>query len=135
MSAETRKVLEMLAAGKITCEDAERLLDKLAAAKTAEEGGEHSGNAKDRPATLKFLHVLVGGEGRDVNVKVPLSFLRAGVRLLGVLPPRVAQNLADQGINLEFLSELRGEELDQALNALHVDVETDDGHHVQVFCE
>ena len=29
MSVETRKVLEMLAAGKITSDDAERLLDKL----------------------------------------------------------------------------------------------------------
>ena len=31
MSAERRKVLEMLALGKITAEDAEKLLDKLAA--------------------------------------------------------------------------------------------------------
>ena len=39
MSVETRKVLEMLAAGKITSEDAERLLDKLAAVKEPAESG------------------------------------------------------------------------------------------------
>ena len=36
MSVETKKVLEMLAAGKITSEDAERLLDELAAKEPVE---------------------------------------------------------------------------------------------------
>ena len=39
MSVETKKVLEMLAAGKISSDDAERLLDKLAAVKEPAESG------------------------------------------------------------------------------------------------
>ncbi|MGA2905567.1 MAG: hypothetical protein ABSD98_17210 [Candidatus Korobacteraceae bacterium] len=140
MSAETRKVLDMLAEGKVTSADAERLLDKLALGKSPDEGSNGSGaGAKDsRPLASKFrfLRVKVDtGEGHDVNVKVPLGFIRAGVKLLGVLPPRVAQKLNDKGVNLDFLSDLKGDELDEALNELHVDLETDEGQHVQVFCE
>ena len=75
------------------------------------------------------------GEGHDVNVRVPLAFLRSGVKLLGVLPPKVAQKLNDKGVNLEFLSGLKGNELDEALNVLHVEIETEEGQHVRVFCE
>ena len=140
MSTETRKVLEMLAEGKITPADAERLLEKLAAA--PENNGNHGSNGKESNAggaTIghkKFLRVLVDtGEGHDVNVRVPLAFLRSGVKLLGVLPPKVAQKLTDKGFNPEFLSDLRGEDLEEALNTLHVDINTDEGQHVQVFCE
>jgi hypothetical protein len=138
MSEETRKVLEMLAAGKINSQDAERLLDKLASSKGTEENGNGNGVTTDArsPSKLKFLRVLVDtGEGHDVNVKVPLGFLRAGVKLLGVLPPKVAQRLNEKGFSLDFLSELKGEDLEEALNTLHVDVETDEGQHVRVFCE
>ena len=62
MSAETKKVLEMLAEGKITADDAERLLDKLAAAP------ESNGNPGNEQKTIagrteipskKFLRVLI----------------------------------------------------------------------------
>lgn len=137
MSAETRKVLEMLAEGKITPADAERLLEKLAGAPetNSNNGGEGNGTGPIA-AHKKFLRVQVDtGEGHDVNVRVPLAFLRSGVKLLGVLPPKVAQKLTDKGVNLEFLSGLKGNELDEALNALHVDIDTDEGQKVQVFCE
>ena len=50
MSLETRKVLEMLAAGKITSEDAERLLDKLSALDDQPEGkaGDNREDARTR---------------------------------------------------------------------------------------
>ena len=139
MSVETRKVLEMLAEGKITLADAERLLDKLAT-KPAEDisAGPASGNdagVKDQ-VRFKFLRVMIDkGDGHDVNVKVPLSFLRSGVKLLGMLPPKAAKRLNEKGINFDFLSEMHGEELDEALNTLHVDIENEDGQHVRVFCE
>ena len=106
MSDETRRVLEMLDAGKINLQDAERLLDKLASSKgTGENVAGNATTATDnRPISkLKFLRVMVdAGEGHDVNVKVPLGFLRAGVKLLGVLPPKVAQRLNDKGFQPGF---------------------------------
>ncbi len=136
MSVETRKVLEMLAAGKITSDDAERLLDKLAAAKeptgnNASENQEGSGPATAR----KYLRILVqDGDAKDVNVRVPLAFVRSGVGLIGVLPPRVAEKLTDKGFNLEALSELRGDKLNEALNALCVHID-EGSKHVRIFCE
>ena len=137
MSVETRKVLEMLAAGKITSDDAERLLDKLAAVKEPTESGT-TANQDGASATSarKYLRIVVDkGEGKDVNMRVPLSFLRSGVGLIGVLPPSVAQKLADKGLNLDALAGLRGDKLNDALNELCVDIDSSDGKHVRIFCE
>jgi hypothetical protein len=137
MSVETRKVLEMLAAGKITSDDAERLLDKLAAVKEpAESGTTENHESASATSTRKYLRIVVdNGEGKDVNMRVPLSFVRSGVGLIGVLPPRVAQKLTDKGFNLDVLSGLSGDKLNEALNELCVDIDSNDGKHVRIFCE
>jgi len=136
MSVETRKVLEMLAAGKITSEDAERLLDKLAAVKEpAENAAAESQEAASASTPRKHLRIVVeNGAGKDVNMRVPLSFLRSGVGLIGVLPSRVAQKLTDKGFNLDALSGLPIDQLNQAINELNVDID-DGGKHVRIFCE
>src|SRR5215831_6077966 len=96
MSAETRKVLEMLTEGKITASDAERLLDKLAA---SPESASEPGSAPVS-ATKKFLRVLIERPlGADVNVRVPLNFVRSGVNLVSVLPPKVLEKLQQEGID------------------------------------
>jgi hypothetical protein len=137
MSVETRKVLEMLAAGKITSDDAERLLDKLAAVKEpAETGTTDNQESTSATKTHKYLRIVVdNGDGKDVNMRVPLSFVRTGVGLIGVLPPRVAQKLTDKGFNLDALAGLRGDQLNEALNELCVDIDSNDGKHVRIFCE
>jgi hypothetical protein len=137
MSVETRRVLEMLAAGKITSEDAERLLDKLAAVKEpTDASAPESQQSPSATSTRKYLRIVVdNGEGKDVNMRVPLSFVRSGVGLIGVLPPRVAQKLTDKGFNLEALAGLGGDKLNEALNELCVDIDSNDGKHVRIFCE
>lgn len=137
MSVETRKVLEMLATGKITSDDAERLLDKLAAVKEpTESGAPENQESPSGTSPLKYLRIVVdNGEGKDVNMRVPLSFVRTGVGLIGVLPPQVAQKLTDKGFNLDTLSGLRGDKLNEALNELCVDIDSNDGKHVRIFCE
>ena len=126
MSVETRKVLEMLTGGKITAADAERLLDKLAA---SPESGEAE---KPASGTKKFLRVLIERPlGADVNVRVPLSFVRSGISIAGVLPPKVMEQLMQEGIDVQMF----GQKLDQSLDELHVDMETKSGKRVRVFCE
>jgi hypothetical protein len=130
MSAETKKVLEMLTEGKITAADAERLLDKLG---TAAENA--SGQTVDAPAangTKKFLRILIERPlGSDVNVRVPLNFVRSGISLAGVLPPKVMDQLRQEGID----PLLFGRQLDETIDELHVDMETKSGKRVRVFCE
>ena len=137
MSAERKKILEMVAEGKISAEDGERLLDKIAT--PAAEG---SATKEALPAEAaggkkcRYLRILVERPGEDnVNVRVPLAFTRTGARLLAVMPRRVTERLAEQGIDLEALSALKGEELGQALEELHVDIEKGDGKKVKIFCE
>lgn len=133
MSAETKKVLDMLAEGKITSADAERLLDKLAAAPdgNGNNGGETSAAA---PATAhkKYLRVQLERPGGDeVNVRVPLSFVRSGVKLGTLLPPKVLEKMLMEGIDPKFFMQNAGEALDE----LHVDMDTKSGKRVRVFCE
>ena len=131
MSAETRKVLEMLAAGKITSQDAERLLDKLAATPDT-AGNDHRSGVAPAGAPKKFLRVLIERPGGDdVNVRVPLSFVRSGVKLAGILPPSVVETLYAEGIDPRIFASQAEESLDE----LHVDMETKSGKHVRVFCE
>ena len=58
MSAETKKVLELLAAGKISPEDAERLLDKLTgAASSPEPSSSQTPGATTNPAGAAIVNV------------------------------------------------------------------------------
>jgi len=137
MSAETRKVLEMLAAGQIGAADAEKLLEKLD--RGASAGADpHPGHdsSSSQPQKLRYLRVLVENpKSEQVNVRVPLAFLRSGMKLLAVLPPRVNEKLAEKGIDLSAISDLKGEDLEQALRDLLVNVDGPDGNKVRVFCE
>jgi hypothetical protein len=150
MSEERKQVLDMLAEGKITADEAERLLEKLepspqgrtVRARTIRRvvGGE--GEAGDEPAggeaagPFRYLRVLVNGKGGEtVNIRVPLKLVRTGIKLTTVLPTETSAKLADKGIDLSKLGELQGDELVEALRELHVDVEGADGETVRVFCE
>ena len=130
MSAETRKVLEMLTEGKITADDAERLLDKLAASPESAQAEKTETPAGNGPK--KFLRVLIERPlGADVNVRVPLNFVRSGISLAGVLPPKVMEQLRQEGIDAHIF----GQQLDQTLDELHVDMESKSGKRIRVFCE
>jgi hypothetical protein len=137
MSEERKKVLEMLAAGKITADEAEKLLDKLASGSanqaSAREAATPSGTAG--PAKPKYLRVVVDQPGRDpVNVRVPLSLVGTGKRLLAVMPQRVSERLAECGIDAGFFSAAKID-LDQALQELNIDVDEGKGKKVRIFCE
>jgi hypothetical protein len=92
-------------------------------------------SAKGEPK-LRFLRVVVDSPDRDqVNVRVPLAFLRAGMKLFGVIPPHVSAKLAEQGIDLAALRDLKGGELVDELKDLHVDVDSKNGEKVRIYCE
>jgi len=138
MSEETRKVLEMLAEGKITTGQADKLLEKLTSSASsqtppAEKREESSEAAAKRP---RFLRIIVDKPGQDqVNIRMPLSFTRTGSRLLAVLPPRVTEKLADLGIDLSALASGDDKEWAEAIENANINIQKGDGRKVQVFCE
>lgn len=144
MSAERRKVLEMVAAGKITPEEAERLLQRLAsragredapegeAAAAAEEG---EGGGRHR-RSLRFLRVVVDSpEGETVDVRLPLGLVRTGLKLSTLVPGRIGRRLSERGIDLSHLGDLDPEDLMTELAALQVDISDEDGEKVRMYCE
>jgi hypothetical protein len=136
MNEQRRQILEMLADGKITADEAERLIAAL-----GREQPESAPGPKPRP---KYLRVTVnsveGGEPSRVNIRVPIQLLRAGVRLTSLIPPaaltQVNAELARNGlpIDLTQLKPQHIEELIEHLDDVTVDVDHADAK-VQVFCE
>jgi hypothetical protein len=131
MSVESKKVLEMLMEGKITAADAERLLDKLSASPETIADGTTKGTIPGS-GVKKFLRVMIERPlGADVNVRVPLTFVRSGISLAGVLPPKVMEQLQQEGIDPRFFMQHASDTLDE----LNVDMETKTGKRIRVFCE
>ena len=134
MSNERKKVLEMLSEGKISVEEAQRLLERLEPGPRQEASGGESG--ADNPRRPKFLRVVVHDSDHDqVNIRLPLALVRTGVRLSAMLPKEADLHLRERGIDLGRLSELDSEELIDALRELTVDVDSADGDTVRIFCE
>lgn len=152
MNEHRRQILEMLSQGKITADEAERLITAL----DKGTGAEASGNGASTPATrYKYLRILVDSDNaRDprqgpvkVNIRVPMQLLRAGVRLTGLIPPQardhVNQALHQRGIPFD-LSQIKPDNLEELidhLNELTIDVDVDgrgrgdEKVKVKVFCE
>ena len=134
MTNDRRKVLEMLAEGKINADDADRLLAKIDGDQPADPAQEARPTTGQRP--LKYLRVLVNSEdGDNVNIRVPMALVRTGLRLTTVIPASASDELEKSGIDLSGLSSLDGEELVEALRELNVDVDSSDGDTVRIFCE
>jgi hypothetical protein len=135
MMEERKQILEMLAQGKITAEDAERLLDKLGEAPVDDFSASPS-PGDDRPFNPKYLRVHVDShDGDKINVRVPLKLIKTGLVMAAVLPDDVCDKLGDNGIDLVKLGQLEGDELTEAIRDLQVDVDSGDGDTIRVFCE
>ena len=141
MNDNRRQVLEMLASGKITAAEAERLIAAL-------ERGSNNGvgaTAMSEADKVKYLRVLVDTKDpldgpTKVNVRVPMQLLRAGVRLTGVIPASAREEvnnaLRKEGIAFDInnVTPQNLEELIEQLRELTVDVDNENTK-VRVFCE
>jgi hypothetical protein len=145
MNENRRRILEMLAAGQINAEQAERLISALEKEPPVASPGESSeSRRRDWP---KYLRVVVEAEEghhangpAKVNVRVPIQLLRAGVKLASIIPPqargKVNEALHEQGIELD-LNQIKPENLEELvyqLKDLTVDID-DKNNKVKVFCE
>jgi hypothetical protein len=146
MNENRRQILQMLADGIITPEEADQLLAaaERAPKPAAEFAPEEPARRNAKP---KYLRVVVdtedvrGGEKpTKVNVRVPMQLLRAGVRLSSLIPEpaRDKANAAmrEQGVPFD-LNQLRPENLEaliEQLGELSVDVDQEKTK-VRVFCE
>lgn len=136
MSDERRQIIDMLAEGKISGEEAEKLLERLD--QQREQYGDEGAGEGDpsKAGKPKYLRVMVNSTGGDkVNVRVPMALIRTGLKLTTMLPPEASEKIKEHGIDLSQLSELQGDELIEALRELTVDVDSANGDTVRVYCE
>jgi len=138
MTDNKKRILEMVVEKKITIDEAIRLLELM-------EEPDTSLATKKAP---KYLRVVIkpsaeGGADADaerVNVRVPLSLIRAGVKLTSLIPDdvsgKVDNALREKGINfnLRNLKEEDIEQLVEAMSDLEVDIEGGKGK-VNVYTE
>ncbi len=114
MSEETRRVLDLLAQGKIQVDEADRLLAAIGSAQhesapTRAEAGAKGHAAGDAPSP-KYLRITVtknrgwsgndeepgrrawmwpghtAGRNRDVTIRIPVALVRNGMRLGAMIP-------------------------------------------------
>ena len=145
MNENRRRILEMLAAGQINADQAERLIAALEKEPPAASPGDSSESRQK--AWPKYLRVVVEAEEghhsdgpAKVNVRVPMQLLRAGVKLASIIPPqarvKVNEALHERGVELD-LSQITPENLEELiyqLKDLTVDI-GDKNNKVKVFCE
>ncbi|WP_155368108.1 SHOCT-like domain-containing protein [Catellatospora vulcania] len=152
MNEQRRQVLQMLSEGKITAEEAERLIDALDRDRSPSPPAGGS-TTKTRPKYLRVVVISDEGAGGDgaagvsggdgsarINIRVPLQLLRAGVKLASLVPPqaltRANAELRRSGVDIDLtqLKPQQLEELIEHLDELTVDIDSADAK-VQVFCE
>ena len=133
MSDNRKRILEMLEGGKINAEEAMKLLSAI-----ENTGREADDNILSAFKKIKYLRVIVnnphqaGSDKPDkVNVRVPISLIRAGMKFTSLIPGDVASHVEDalhqKGINFN-IKNIQDEDIDELINALReLEVDIDDG--------
>lgn len=143
MNEHRRKILDMLAEGKINADEAERLIAALEKSPPPELSANATrGNPRYLRVVVDADEGVVGEAMTKVNIRVPLQLLRAGVRLAGLIPTEarrhVNEALREKGIAFD-ISQLKPENLEELiaqLNDLSVDIDHAKGQaRVKIFCE
>jgi len=139
MSEERRQVLEMLSEGKINVQEAEQLLQAVGVQAAAGSPG-----SEDKKVEPRYFRILVNKAAREgkkaetVNIRVPMTVVRGGLRLGALFPTMLGKKKIqlDNGMELDLskitYSDLEG--LIKDIGELTVDVDGGDAT-VRIRCE
>jgi hypothetical protein len=138
MNEERARILGLLADGKISADEAEKLLDAFGSPPTEPASPEET----LKSSMPKYLYVkVVSVEGDNVDVKVPLALVRAGLKLTSLIPPQAMdqlnESMGEHGMSLDF-SNLKPEDIEELVEALRdmeVNVDAANGDNVRVYCD
>lgn len=148
MSEERMQILKMLAEGKITTEQAEKLLDAIG--EKSQEAKPEASEAKpeskeeqasgEKPKCLRIMVTGKHGKGDNVNIRIPLQLIRAGVKMKSLLPFEVSEKLSNKMKinNVDWdIKNMDEESLNgffKSLKEMSIDIDEDD-ENVKIFCE
>jgi hypothetical protein len=144
MSDDTKRVLDLLAQGKITAEEAHELLRALAAQSTTDDSGSQAQSGE--PGKPRYLRVRVHRTGRqgyrdkDVSIRVPMAIIRSGIRFGALIPglagDRINARLRERGVDVDLtkIDPAMIESLLKDLGEVNIDVNGGD-EQVRITCE
>jgi Fe-S-cluster formation regulator IscX/YfhJ len=127
MSDNQKRILDMLAEGKISADEAQKLLGAI---------GPESDETRSTPTRdAKYLRVVIHPDPdapetddvRKVNVRIPIALIRAGIKFTSLIPAdasgQINAALKEKGIDFDVRN-LKPEDLEELIAALH-DLEVD----------
>jgi Fe-S-cluster formation regulator IscX/YfhJ len=129
MSDNQRRILDMLAEGKISADEAQKLLAAIGS------GGDEPKSTGAPPRNPRYLRVVIqpnpdapkGDDVKRVNVRVPVALIRAGIKFTSLIPAdasdQVNEALKEKGIDFDVRN-LKPEDLEELIAAMH-DLEVD----------
>ena len=142
MSDNKKRILAMLEAGKINTEEAMKLLSAIES--NNRESDENKPSAFKK---FKYLRVIVdnphktgGDKPEKVNVRVPVSLIRAGMKFTSLIPhdaaSHVEEALRKKGINFNPRN-IKDEDIEELVDALReVEIDIDGGEgKVRIYAE
>jgi hypothetical protein len=141
MSEERDRILDLLVAGKITAEEAGRLLDAVESRRAQTEAAPPAFVPENGSGdTPKYIYVKVlSVKGDNVNIKVPLGLVRAGLKLTSFIPQpameQINKSMGEHGMSMDLLN-FKSEDLEellQALREMEVNVDAANGDNVRVY--
>jgi len=134
MSEETRKVLEMLSNGKVSVQEAEQLLQAVTAP------GQSADEKKVEPRYFRILVNKPAREGKKaeaVNIRVPMTVVRGGLRLGSLFPGMLAKKKVQLANGNELdLSKVTYTDLEAMIKDIgELTVDVDGDAQVRIRCE
>jgi hypothetical protein len=135
MSEETRKVLEMLSNGKVSVQEAEQLLQAVTAPSQSA--------ADEKKVEPRYFRILVNKPAREgkkaeaVNIRVPMTVVRGGLRLGSLFPGMLAKKKVQLANGNELdLSKVTYTDLEAMIKDIgELTVDVDGDAQVRIRCE
>ena len=152
MNDDTRRILDLLAQGKVTVDEAARLIDAVTAAAPLAAAPTDAAPAGDRP-TPRWIRINVlkqakeGKQDKAVSIRVPIAVVKGGMRLGAIIATfageKAAQRMKERGIDLDLskingdFSRMNGAEFEAFMKSLdEMNIDVDDGKsQVRISCE
>ena len=140
---DTRRILDMLSQGKITVDEADRLIKAMSGDRPAETATAET--ATDGRQRVRWFRINIHKPAKDqtdrpkdVNIRVPIAVVKGGMRLGAIIATfageKAAQRMKERGLDLDLstingdLSRMNGAEFDTFLRSLDdMNIEIDDG--------
>ena len=138
---DTRRILDMLSQGKITVDEADRLITALSAERPAKVADADTATVKRARWVRINIHKPAKDADhrpKDVNIRVPIAVVKGGMRLGAIIGTfageKAARRMKARGIDIDLaaingdLSRMNGPEFDEFLKSLDdTNIEIDDG--------